>query len=78
MKPLVVNFKGGRVNGYFDRRKHTNAYWKQLLASAVCDRLDIKGDYINLAYKVSSLKQHCPEKGLALIDFYDLHSRYRT
>ena len=71
MKPLVVNFKGGRVNGYFDRRKHTNAYWKQLLASAVCDRLDIKGDYINLAYKVSSLKQHCPEKGLALIDFYD-------
>lgn len=71
VKPLTVTFEGGKVNGYFDRRKHTDAYWKQLLAEAVCDRLDIKGDYINLAYRVSSLKQHCPEKGLALIDAYD-------
>lgn len=71
VKPLIVTFEGGRVNGYFDRRKHTDTYWKQLLAEAVCDRLDIKGDYINLAYKVSSLKKYCPDKGTELIDFYD-------
>lgn len=71
IQPIVVTFEGGQVNGYFDRRKHTDTYWKQLLAEAVCDRMDIKGDYINLAYKVSSLKQYCPEKGSALIDYYD-------
>lgn len=55
------------MNGYFDKSTDNNADWKKLLENAVCNIMDIKGDYVNLAYRVSSLKKHCPEKGRELI-----------
>lgn len=69
--PVRIQITGGKVNGYFDKSIHTNEDWKKLLENAVCNILDIKGDYVNLAYRVSSLKKYCPEKGKELIRFYD-------
>jgi len=69
--PVRIEIEGGKVNGYFDKNFHSNKEWKELLASTVCDILDIKGDYINLAYRVSSLRKYCPEKGWDLINYYD-------
>lgn len=69
--PVKIQIIGGKVNGYFDKSCDKNEQWKQLLAHAACDYMDIKGDYVNLAYRVSSLRQWCPEKGVELIGFYD-------
>lgn len=69
--PVKVHIVGGQVNGYFDKSNDNNADWQKLLENAVCNIMDIKGDYVNLAYRVSSLKKHCPEKGRELIDAYD-------
>ena len=69
--PVKIHIIGGQVNGYFDKSTDNNADWKKLLENAVCNIMDIKGDYVNLAYRVSSLKKHCPEKGRELIDAYD-------
>ena len=69
--PVRIRIEGGKVNGYFDKKQHTDKEWKQLLEQAVCNILDIKGEYVNLAYRVSSLKKYCPEKGWELINYYD-------
>lgn len=71
LKPVKVRITGGKVNGYFDKSLHTNKEWTALLNNAVCNIVDIKGDYVNLAYRVSSLKKNCPEKGRELISAYD-------
>lgn len=70
-EPVKIRIVGGQVNGYFDKSLHKAQEWPEILQSAVCNILDIKGDYVNLAYRVSSLKKHCPEKGRELIDKYD-------
>lgn len=70
LSPLKVHIVGGLVNGYFDKNIHRKDQWKDLLKGSVCDFFDIKGKYINLAYKVDDLIEHCND-GLALIDVYD-------
>lgn len=70
-KPVKIRIVGGQVNGYFDKSRDNNQDWKKLLENAVCNIMDIKGDYVNLAYRVSSLKKYCPERGRDLIDIYD-------
>lgn len=69
--PVKIQVIGGQVNGYFDKSRDGQADWKRLLNNTVCNILDIKGDYVNLAYRVSSLRKWCPDKGLELIAFYD-------
>lgn len=69
--PVRIHIVGGQVNGYFDKKIHAANDWKRLLNSTVCNIFDIKGDYVNLAYRVSSLKKYCPEKGNELISAYD-------
>ena len=71
VSPVRIEIEGGEVNGYFDKNLHKDEDWKALLANAVCNVMDIKGDYINLAYWVSSLKKYCPDKGWELISYYD-------
>lgn len=70
-KPVAVSIEGGKVNGYFDIHKHNNADWKELLANAVSDIVDIRGQYVQLAYATESLKKYCPEDGVRLIRQYD-------
>lgn len=71
LRPVKVGIVGGKVNGYFDKNCHTNKDWTALLNNAVCNIVDIKGDYVNLAYRISSLKKNCPDKGWELISAYD-------
>lgn len=68
--PVKLHIIGGRVNGYFDKDKHSLDDWQSTLTKTVCDYIDIKGKYINLCYKVDDLKKYCKD-GIALIDFYD-------
>lgn len=70
-KPVQITIEGGKVNGYFDVRQHNNEDWKNLLANSVCDIIDIRGIYVQLAYATGSLKEYCPNDGLRLIRQYD-------
>ncbi len=71
-QPIKIHIYGGKANGVFFRSKHNNEDWKKLLSTmndTAC--LDIVGNYSNMAYYVSALKQSCPNDGVRLIELYD-------
>lgn len=76
--PIRVHFATGKVNGYFDLAKHTNADWDRLLDQAVGPVLDARGKHIQVAYPVTWFKVYTRGKGVELITNYDtmLHHHY--
>lgn len=68
---VTVHFLTGKVNGYFDAAKHTNADWDRLLDQAVGPIMDARGKHIQVAYPVEWFKQFTRGKGLELINNYD-------
>ncbi|WP_140939629.1 M60 family metallopeptidase [Sphingobacterium lumbrici] len=70
LQPIKMHIMNHKINGYFDKEKHTKEDWNRLLNASVTDFFDIKGNYINLAYTTASLKLFCPD-GLELINLYD-------
>jgi len=75
---IVVHFPTGKVNGFFDIAKHTNADWDRLLDQAVSPILDARGKHIQVAYPVEWFKVYTRGKGVELINAYDtmLHHHY--
>lgn len=69
-KPIEIHIPNGRVNGYFDKKKHKKEDWARLLNNSIAYSFDIKGDYVNLAYRATDLMRHTPD-GMALISLYD-------
>jgi hypothetical protein len=68
---IKINIATGKVNGVFDAAVNTNEDWKRLLANATASTIDLRGKYVQLAFSVAAMRQHCPEKGLELINTYD-------
>lgn len=75
---ICVHFPTGKVNGYFDAARHTNADWDRLLDEAVGPIMDARGRHIQVAYPVEWFKTFTRGKGLELIRNYDtlLHHHY--
>jgi len=75
---VPVHFPTGKVNGFFDASKHTNADWNRLLDQAVSPILDARGRHIQVAYPVEWLNVYTRGKGVELIRNYDamLHHHY--
>jgi hypothetical protein len=75
---LFVHFPTGKVNGFFDAAKHTNADWDRLLDQAVSPILDARGKHIQVAYPVKWFNVYTRGKGVELIKNYDtlLHHHY--
>ncbi len=69
-QPIKIHIAGGRVNGYFDKNKHSQSDWKKNLEASIAKYFDIKGDYINLCYTTADLKAYCND-GMELISLYD-------
>lgn len=69
-QPIEIHIPNGRVNGYFDKNKHKKEDWARLLGNSIAYSFDVKGDYVNLAYRATDLMRHTPD-GLALINLYD-------
>lgn len=69
-KPVKVHIASGKVNGYFDRAKHTAADWPRLIDGAVSSYFDLKGERVNLAYTTQDLRDYCTD-GYELIGVYD-------
>jgi hypothetical protein len=75
---VSVHFPTGKVNGYFDASKHTNADWNRLLDDAVSPIMDARGKHIQVAYPVEWFNVYTRDKGVELIANYDtlLHHHY--
>ncbi|MGJ1324344.1 M60 family metallopeptidase [Sphingobacterium faecium] len=70
-KKINIHILGGKVNDVFERGKHTNKDWDDMLANASGPILDIVGKQVQLAYSVKSLQQNAPHQGVELIQLYD-------
>lgn len=68
---ITIHFVTGKANGYFDAETQNNEDWKNLLTQAVSPVLDIKTQYMQLAYPVEFLKEFRPEDGKELAEAYD-------
>ena len=68
---VSVHFPTGKVNGFFDVSKHTNADWDRLLDDAVSPILDARGKHIQVAYPVEWFNVYTRGKGVELINNYD-------
>lgn len=69
---VKIHFALADVNGYFDlQRGDDNAYWKELLANAKGDIIDIRTQRMQVAAPLSTLKSVCPAKGVELATIYD-------
>lgn len=68
---VTVHFPTGKINGFFDASKQTNADWDRLLDQAVSPILDARGKHIQVAYPVEWLNTYTRGKGVELITNYD-------
>ncbi|MDO4931010.1 MAG: M60 family metallopeptidase [Bacteroidales bacterium] len=67
-----IHFVNATVNGYFDlQRGDDNTYWKELLANATSDILDVRSQRLQVACPVDLLKSYCPNNGVELATIYD-------
>ncbi|UCG47017.1 MAG: M60 family metallopeptidase [Phycisphaerales bacterium] len=75
---ITVHFPTGKVNGFFDISKHTNADWDRLLDQAVSPIMDARGKHIQVAYPVQWFNVYTRGTGVELINNYDalLNSHY--
>lgn len=56
-KTVKAHFIFGKVNGYFDLRKHaTQEKWKEILDKAPWRDIDVMGDYMHLTWNVDNFK----------------------
>lgn len=69
---IKVHFATGKVNGYYDKTKHTQPDdWNRLLNAATNKYFDVIGQYAHLCFPTESFKTHTGSKGKELIDIYD-------
>ena len=75
---VTVHFPTGKVNGFFDALRQTNADWDRLLDQAVSPILDARGKHIQVAYPVEWLNTYTRGQGVELLNNYDtmLHHHY--
>lgn len=73
--PVQVKIEGGKINGVMTQHDD-NATWKQLLAHAKCEVIDLLGERAQMVYWVEGLRKGCPEKGAELIRLYDEFCTY--
>lgn len=69
--PVKINILGGKVNGYFNSEKHTEADWAKLLGNAGYKDFDVLGKYAHLTFPTTSFKTYAATNGLALINRFD-------
>lgn len=67
---VKANFATGKINGYFDVSKHTNADWNNLINNAEYDYFDVLGELAMLSFTTGDLRQYTPDIE-ELIGLYD-------
>lgn len=57
-RAVKIHIATGRVNGYFDIRKHTNSDWKDILNNAVSNEIDVLGLYSHVVWNVQDYRDY--------------------
>lgn len=69
---VKIHFVMAQENGYFDtRRGDDDEDWKELLANAKSDIVDIITPRIHVAAPIEVLRENCPAEGVRLAKIYD-------
>lgn len=70
---VKVHFINAPVRGYWDQETMTNSDWEDMLAKLPNDNsiIIVRSKYAQLAYPVSSWKQHCPTDVNGVMDNYE-------
>lgn len=69
--PVKIHFATGKVNGYFDTKKHAPSDWNKYLNAAVDEYFDVLGEHAHLTFPVSAFKGYTGDRGYELISAYD-------
>ena len=59
---MKIHIEGGKVEGYYDASRHTDADYKALLAGAIHSNFVLKGKHTIMNAWTSILKNKCPNK----------------
>lgn len=69
---IKVHFATGKVNGYYDKTKHTSSGdWDRLLGAATNKFFDVIGEHAHLCFPTENFRTYTGSKGKELIDIYD-------
>lgn len=68
---IKVHFATGKVNGYFDKTKHTDADWSRLLAATTNKYFDVIGEKAHICFPVESYRSYTGSRGKELIEQFD-------
>lgn len=67
-----IHIEGGRVNGYFDKSRHTNEDWVKMLGSIMTDEIvNVKGDNVLFHMHRNQVAAVCPNNIYESIDWWD-------
>jgi len=70
--PLIkIHFATGKVNGYFDSKKHQATDWTRLINAATDAYFDVLGEHAHLTFPSNDLKIYAGNNGEKLISTYD-------
>lgn len=67
---VAMNIATGKVNGYYDSSKNSNADWQDLLDKATYSFFDVLGQYSHLTFTTNSFREHTDDIE-KLIGLYD-------
>lgn len=68
---IKAHIASGQINGFFDATRHSNEEGVKLLDNAVSEILDLRGEYVQMAYTVNALKNYSYEHLKDLVTVYD-------
>ena len=75
---MSMHFEGGHVNGYFDVKKHDDAYWRELLAAHKADSvassypaIQVLGERVMFHMTRNELAAVCPNTITDAINWWD-------
>lgn len=67
-----IHIEGGRVNGYFNKSRHTNEDWVKMLGSIMTDEIvNVKGDGVLFHMHRDRVAAVCPDNIYESIDWWD-------
>ncbi len=70
---LDIHIEGGRVNGFFDCKKHDNADWRQMKADGLFTApvIDVMGEYIHWHMSTSYVKNNVRDRITEVMAVWD-------
>ncbi|MGL5261761.1 MAG: M60 family metallopeptidase, partial [Bacteroides sp.] len=73
-KTVKIHIVGGEINGYFDRDKHDNKFWQELVWGdkyGGAGDIDVIGHYAHTLWSIDHYKEHNTKNIVEIIEAFD-------